>query len=70
MKKLIAALMALMIDQRIIVAYTLNNPKVIRIEPPLIMPNRTPHLFVLLQNMPESFLFKAWSIEWSICDFP
>ena len=31
-------LMALMIDQHIIVAYTLNNPKVIRIEPPLIMP--------------------------------
>ncbi len=31
-------LMALMIDKSIIVAYTLNNPKVIRIEPPLIMP--------------------------------
>ena len=31
-------LMALMIDQHIIVAYTLNNPKVIRIEPPLTMP--------------------------------
>jgi len=31
-------LMALMIDRHIIVAYTLNNPKVIRIEPPLIMP--------------------------------
>ena len=31
-------LMALMIDHHIIVAYTLNNPKVIRIEPPLIMP--------------------------------
>jgi putrescine aminotransferase len=31
-------LMALMIDQHIIVAYTLNNPKVIRVEPPLIMP--------------------------------
>jgi putrescine aminotransferase len=29
--------MSLMIDKSIIVAYTLNNPKVIRIEPPLIM---------------------------------
>lgn len=31
-------LMSLMIDKNIIVAYTLNNPKVIRMEPPLIMP--------------------------------
>ena len=31
-------LMALLINRHIIVAYTLNNPKVIRIEPPLIMP--------------------------------
>ncbi len=31
-------LMSLMIDKKIIVAYTLNNPKVIRIEPPLVMP--------------------------------
>ncbi len=31
-------LMSLMISQHIIVAYTLNNPKVIRIEPPLVMP--------------------------------
>lgn len=31
-------LMSLMIDKSIIVAYTLNNPKVIRIEPPLIIP--------------------------------
>lgn len=31
-------LMSLMIDKCIIVAYTLNNPKVIRMEPPLIMP--------------------------------
>lgn len=31
-------LMSLMIEKKIIVAYTLNNPKVIRIEPPLIMP--------------------------------
>lgn len=31
-------LMSLMIDQQVIVAYTLNNPKVIRMEPPLIMP--------------------------------
>ena len=33
-----ALLMSLMIDKRVIIAYTLNNPKVIRIEPPLIMP--------------------------------
>ena len=33
-----AMLMSLMIDKRVIIAYTLNNPKVIRIEPPLIMP--------------------------------
>lgn len=31
-------LMALMINRHIIVAYTLNNPRVIRIEPPLILP--------------------------------
>ena len=31
-------LMSLMIDKSIIVAYTLNNPKVIRMEPPLVMP--------------------------------
>ncbi len=31
-------LMSLMIDKNVIVAYTLNNPKVIRMEPPLIMP--------------------------------
>ncbi len=31
-------IMSLMINQHIIVAYTLNNPKVIRMEPPLIMP--------------------------------
>ena len=31
-------LMALMIDKNVIVAYTLNNPKVIRMEPPLITP--------------------------------
>ena len=31
-------LMSLMIDKCVIIAYTLNNPKVIRIEPPLIMP--------------------------------
>ncbi len=31
-------LMSLMIDKSVIVAYTLNNPRVIRMEPPLIMP--------------------------------
>lgn len=34
-------LMSLMIDRNIIVAYTLNNPKVIRLEPPLILPQET-----------------------------
>jgi len=31
-------LMSLMIDKNVIVAYTLNNPKVIRMEPPLVVP--------------------------------
>ncbi len=31
-------LMSLMIDRGVIIAYTLNNPKVLRFEPPLIMP--------------------------------
>lgn len=31
-------LMALMIAQHVLIAYTLNNPKVIRFEPPLMMP--------------------------------
>ncbi len=31
-------LMSLMIMKHILIAYTLNNPKVIRIEPPLVMP--------------------------------
>ncbi len=31
-------LMSLMIEKRVIIAYTLNNPRVIRFEPPLIMP--------------------------------
>jgi putrescine aminotransferase len=31
-------LMSLMIDSNILIAYTLNNPKVIRMEPSLIMP--------------------------------
>jgi putrescine aminotransferase len=44
-------LMALMIDQHIIVAYTLNNPKVIRIEPPLIMPiSVVDHVLEVLRN--------------------
>ena len=30
-------LMSLMIDKNVIVAYTLNNPKVIRMEPPMIV---------------------------------
>ena len=44
-------LMALMIDQHVIVAYTLNNPKVIRIEPPLIMPKSVvDHVLEILRN--------------------
>ena len=44
-------LMALMIDRHIIVAYTLNNPKVIRIEPPLIMPKSVvDHVLEVLRN--------------------
>jgi putrescine aminotransferase len=44
-------LMALMIDQHIIVAYTLNNPKVIRIEPPLTMPKSVvDHVLEVLRN--------------------
>ncbi len=31
-------LMSLMIDRGVIIAYTLNNPKVLRFEPPIIMP--------------------------------
>lgn len=44
-------LMALMIDRRVIVAYTLNNPKVIRIEPPLIMPKEVAdHVLEVLRD--------------------
>ena len=44
-------LMALMIDQHIVVAYTLNNPKVIRIEPPLTMPKSVvDHVLEVLRN--------------------
>lgn len=44
-------LMALMIDQHVIVAYTLNNPKVIRIEPPLIMPKHVvDHVLEVLRS--------------------
>lgn len=44
-------LMALMIDQHIVVAYTLNNPKVIRIEPPLTMPKSVvDHVLEVMRN--------------------
>ena len=44
-------LMALMIDQHVIVAYTLNNPKVIRIEPPLTMPKQVvDHVLEVLRS--------------------
>ena len=44
-------LMALMIDRHVIVAYTLNNPKVIRIEPPLIMPKEVAdHVLEVLRD--------------------
>ena len=44
-------LMALMIDRLVIVAYTLNNPKVIRIEPPLIMPKEVAdHVLEVLRD--------------------
>lgn len=54
-------LMSLMIDKRIIVAYTLNNPKVIRMEPPLIMPISV--VDYVLENFREAVKMTADVIE-------
>lgn len=54
-------LMSLMIDKKIIVAYTLNNPKVIRIEPPLIMPVEV--VDHVLEEFRESVKMTAEAIE-------
>ena len=54
-------LMSLMIDKSIIVAYTLNNPKVIRIEPPLIMPKEV--VDYVLENFCSAVAMTASVIE-------
>jgi len=54
-------LMSLMIDKSIIVAYTLNNPKVIRIEPPLIMPKEV--VDYVLENFRSAVQLTASVIE-------
>ena len=54
-------LMSLMIDKSIIVAYTLNNPKVIRIEPPLIMPKEV--VDYVLENFRSAVAMTASVIE-------
>ena len=54
-------LMSLMIDKSIIVAYTLNNPKVIRIEPPLIMPKEV--VGYVLENFRSAVAMTASVIE-------
>ncbi|HIU64661.1 MAG TPA: aminotransferase class III-fold pyridoxal phosphate-dependent enzyme [Candidatus Avacidaminococcus intestinavium] len=44
-------LMSLLIDKNILIAYTLNNPKVIRMEPPLIMPEEViDHVLMVLED--------------------
>lgn len=54
-------LMSLMIDKKIIVAYTLNNPKVIRIEPPLIMPQNV--VDIVLEEFRDAVKTTASVIE-------
>lgn len=54
-------LMSLMIDKSIIVAYTLNNPRVIRIEPPLIMPKGV--VDYVLENFRDAVKTTASVIE-------
>lgn len=54
-------LMSLMIDKSIIVAYTLNNPKVIRIEPSLIMPKEV--VDYVLENFRSAVAMTASVIE-------
>jgi putrescine aminotransferase len=53
--------MSLMIDKSIIVAYTLNNPKVIRIEPPLVMPKEV--VDYVLENFRSAVAMTASVIE-------
>lgn len=54
-------LMSLMVAKHIIVAYTLNNPKVIRLEPPLIMPKEV--IDQVLEALYESVKMTAESID-------
>jgi len=46
-------LMNLLIEKNVLVAYTLNNPKVIRLEPPLVMPRNV--LDKVLEKLDEAF---------------
>lgn len=46
-------LMSLLIEKDVLVAYTLNNPKVIRLEPPLVMPRNV--LDKVLEKLDEAF---------------
>lgn len=54
-------LMSLMIMRRVIVAYTLNNPKVIRLEPPLVMREAT--IDTVLEAFYDSVKTTAGAIE-------
>lgn len=54
-------LMSLMVAKHIIVAYTLNNPKVIRLEPPLIMPKEV--IDQVLEALYESVKMTDESID-------
>ncbi len=54
-------LMSLMVDKNVIVAYTLNNPKVIRLEPPLIMTQEL--AAVVLEKFREAVAATAEAIE-------
>ncbi len=54
-------LMSLLIDKNVIVAYTLNNPKVIRLEPPLVMSEDLAS--VVLEKFREAVAATAQVIE-------
>ena len=54
-------LMSLMIDKNVIVAYTLNNPRVIRMEPPLIVPQEVAQ--EVLEKFHEAVQMTAQVIE-------
>ncbi|MCD7974947.1 MAG: aminotransferase class III-fold pyridoxal phosphate-dependent enzyme [Phascolarctobacterium sp.] len=54
-------LMSLMIDRGVIIAYTLNNPKVLRFEPPLIMPKNV--VDKVLQIFHEAVKLTAAAID-------